>query len=60
MINVIRSDMSKKQYIKPQMEVLDDSISTILAVSGLGTGGEYTNARQQDNVFAEDDDNYDE
>lgn len=60
MINVIRSDMSKKQYIKPQMEVLDDSISTILAVSGLGTGGEYTNARQQDNVFAEDDDDYEE
>jgi len=60
MINVIRSFMSKKQYIKPQMEVLDDSISTILAVSGLGTGGEYTNARQQDNTFAEDDDNYDE
>ena len=52
--------MSKKQYIKPQMEVLDDSISTILAVSGLGTGGEYTNARQQDNVFAEDDDDNDE
>ena len=46
--------------MKPQMEVLDDSISTILAVSGLGTGGEYTNARQQDNFFAEDDDNYDE
>lgn len=60
MINVISSDMSKKQYMKPQMEVLDDSISTILAVSGLGTGGEYTNARQQDNVFAEDDNEYDE
>lgn len=60
MINVIRSFMSKKQYIKPQMEVLDDSISTILAVSGFGTGGEYTNARQQDNVFAEDDDDNDE
>ena len=52
--------MSKKQYIKPQMEVLDDSISTILAVSGFGTGGDYNNARQQDNTFADDDDDYDE
>ena len=60
MINVIRSFMSKKQYIKPQMEVLDDSISTILAVSGFGTGGDYNNARQQDNTFADDDDDYDE
>lgn len=46
--------------MKPQMEVLDDSISTILAVSGFGTGGEYTNARQQGNTFAEDDDDYEE
>lgn len=56
--------MNKKKYIKPLMEVLDDSVSTILAVSGLGiddTGyGQFGGARQQDNFFAEDDDNYDE
>ena len=54
--------MSKKQYMKPQMEVLDDTISTILAVSGNGTttDSDWNAARQQDNVFAEDDDNYDE
>ena len=50
--------MSKKQYMKPQMEVLDDTISTILAVSGNGTttDSDWNAARQQDNVFAEDDD----
>ena len=40
--------MDKKIYVKPQMELLEDAVTMILAVSGNGTGGEYTNARQQD------------
>ena len=50
--------MSKKQYMKPQMEVLDDTISTILAVSGAGTTTDsyWNGAREQDNTFADDDD----
>lgn len=50
--------MSKKQYMKPQMEVLDDTISTILAVSGYGTttNSDWNGAREQDNTFADDDD----
>ena len=61
MDNIIIRYMSKKQYMKPQMEVLDDTISTILAVSGNGTttNSPWNATRQQDNTFAEDDD-YDE
>ena len=57
--------MKKKQYIKPQVEELDGAISMILAVSGdaIDQGGydQFGGSRQYDNnVFAEDDDNYDE
>lgn len=56
--------MKKKQYIKPQVEELDGAISMILAVSGDAIDQDGYNdfgaARQQDNTFAEDDDDYEE
>ena len=41
--------MNKKIYVKPQMEMLEDAVTMILAVSGMAT--DTTNpwqARQQD------------
>ncbi len=56
--------MNKKIYIKPQIEELDGAVSMILAVSGnaIDNSGyeQFGGARQQDVIFAEDDDNYDE
>ena len=53
--------MNKKRYIKPQMEELLDAGMSLLAGSGMGSDSElYNPARQQDNFFAEDDNEYDE
>ena len=41
--------MDKKIYVKPQMEMLEDAVTMILAVSGDGTDTENPwQARQQD------------
>lgn len=42
--------MNKKIYVKPQMELLEDAVTMILAVSSLGTdpSDPYQAARQQD------------
>ena len=56
--------MNKKIYIKPQIEELDGAVSMILAVSGnaIDNSGyeQFGGARQQDVIFAEDDDDNDE
>lgn len=52
--------MKKKVYIKPEMEELEDCISIILAASTTPETDEPGLGRQQDNVFAEDDDDNDE
>lgn len=53
--------MNKKRYIKPQMEELLDAGMSLLAGSGKGSDTElYSPARQQNNVFTEDDDDYEE
>lgn len=49
---------NKKKYIKPTMDELSDVNMTLLAGSQLGT--DIIGSRQQDNVFAEDDDDNDE
>lgn len=55
----IMNDMTiKKKYIKPELEELTDVVNMILAGSKY-YGGD-PEARQQDNVFAEDDNEYDE
>lgn len=53
--------MNKKRYIKPQMEELLDAGMSLLAGSAMGIDNDqYIGSRQQDNVFAEDDDDNDE
>lgn len=53
--------MNKKRYIKPQMEELLDAGMSLLAGSTKGIDSDqYIGSRQQDNVFAEDDDDNDE
>ena len=50
--------MIKKKYIKPEIEELLDAGVVLLQSSNKVTDEQFS--RQQDNVFAEDDDNYDE
>lgn len=50
--------MNKKRYIKPTMDELSDVNMTLLAGSQLGS--DIVATRQQDNVFAEEDDDYEE
>lgn len=49
---------NKKKYIKPTMDELSDVNMTLLAGSQLGT--DIISAREQDVIFAEDDDDNDE
>ena len=50
--------MNKKRYIKPEVEELIDSGAYLLAESY--NGGTEAFGRQQDNVFTEEDDDYEE
>ncbi len=51
--------MNKKRYIKPEVEELIDSGAYLLIAESYN-GGTEAFGRQQDNVFAEEDDEYDE
>ena len=57
-MKIMNNITMKKKYIKPELEELTDVVNMILAGSKV-YGGD-PEARQQDNTFAEDDDNYDE
>lgn len=50
--------MKKKRYIKPEIEELLDAGVALLQASNKVTDEQFS--RQQDNVFAEDDDDNDE
>ena len=57
-MKIMNNMTMKKRYIKPELEELTDVVNMILAGSKF-YGGD-PEARQQDNVFAEDDNEYDE
>lgn len=52
--------MMKKKYIKPEVEELLDTRLNLLLTASQTPEGKDWNARQQDVIFAEDDDDYEE
>ncbi len=57
-MKIMNNITMKKKYIKPELEELTDVVNMILAGSKV-YGGD-VEARQQGNIFAEDDDDSDE